>query len=142
TGVQTCALPISTSAWSRGSTPAVEPALTPPPPKTTVSAGSTAGVLPRDHALVEEIPRHGRRVRIGSLGREPAGALTCFAFAAREVEVRIERAPLLEETRAAQDELVRVEQPAQVRVGQEPSVRRIACALEAVELEGGERVAR
>src|SRR5690349_16138497 len=76
----------------------------------------------------------GRRERGGGFPRGP--------FAAGQVEVAVEVARLLHGPRGPEDEAVGLEQGAHVDVREEPRVRRVAGALEAVELERGQRVGR
>src|SRR5262249_31062419 len=59
-----------------------------------------------------------------------------------EIEVALELAVFLRELGPANDEPVRLEQRADVDVGQEPRVRRVAYPLELVELDRRERVDR
>ena len=66
--------------------------------------------------------------------------LARVALAAREIEVGIELAVVRVDARADQHQRVRLEERAEVAVGEQPGVRRIACALEAVELERVERI--
>src|SRR5439155_17847054 len=75
-------------------------------------------------------------------GRERAHALSLRSGAAGEAEVEIEFAPVRVVLAADEDEVVRREQVAEVAVGKRAVMRRIARSLEAVELEGCERVQR
>ena len=76
------------------------------------------------------------------LRRQCGRALARLALEPGEVEVLVEVALLLDELCPLDDEAVRLEQRADVDVGEEPRVRGVARPLEAVELDGDERVAR
>jgi hypothetical protein len=65
-----------------------------------------------------------------------------FAFAACEVEVRVEWAFVRLDLRADEHQAVRLEERAEIAVGEQPRMRGVAGALEAVELERDERVDR
>ena len=68
--------------------------------------------------------------------------LAFVAFAAGEVEVRVELAALARELGALEHEPVRLEELAQVVVRERPRMARVARALEAIQLERCERIHR
>ena len=97
------------------------------------------------HAPKQTIPWHqSSSADVGDegLGSECARAVASLAFAAGEVEVAPELARLALVLRADEDELVRVGEAAHVDVREQPRVRRVAGALEPVEVEPGERIDR
>src|SRR5262249_48610009 len=108
------------------------------PSSTQGSAGrSGASALELDRGLREDVPAVGH----GGPGRcERAGEIAVLALAAGEVEVALEVALLDDGLGAAQDEPVRVEEAAEIDVGEDPGRRRVARLLEAVQLDRGERV--
>src|SRR5207244_7349210 len=74
--------------------------------------------------------------------RQRSCALTGLAGAPSKVEVVVQLPRVGLEMSALQDELVRVEEAAEVGVGKRSRVRRITCALEAIEIESNERIDR
>src|SRR5579862_6981699 len=91
-------------------------------------------------AALQEIPAESGVEGVGAVRRERQGPLARIAFAAREVEIRLERPAVGLPQVAYEHEPVRLEQRAQVDLGQEPGVARVAGALEAVEVDRLERV--
>src|SRR5262249_18465855 len=85
---------------------------------------------------------HVPAVDAAQAGRGEAPCLVARgAGAAREVEVALEVAPLPDDLRAPQDEVVRVEEPAKIDVCEHPRRRRVARVLEPVQLDRSKRVA-
>jgi hypothetical protein len=65
-----------------------------------------------------------------------------LALAAREVEVGVEVARVVDDLLAQQPQAVRVEEPAQVGIGEDARRRRVACVLEARQVERDQRIRR
>src|SRR5207247_752486 len=108
--------------------------------------GSRSGPIPGESSrgalqagLREHVPAHLGGV--APRGERPR-AVALLALAAGEVEVALELARLACDLRAPEHEAVRVEERAEVDVGEDACRRRVACALEAVQLERDERVDR
>src|SRR5262245_27505006 len=87
--------------------------------------------------LDRDVPAHLDVVR---LRRHPGDPLPGLALEAGEVEIGLYHPVLVYDLVGDDDQVVRVEVAADVGIGQEPLVRRIADALEAVELEALDRI--
>src|SRR6185436_13532003 len=92
--------------------------------------------------LPEEIPGALGDVLLWPAGRQLHCSLSSIPLTACEIEVVVELARVRLELRPDEDEPVGLEEVAKVGVGKRPGVRRIACALEAIELERRQRIDR
>ncbi len=95
---------------------------------------------PKSSAALQEIPAEPGGIGLRALRREADRRLPGRSLTAGDVEIRAELATLLVVALAEEREPVRLEEVAEVGLRQQPGVRRVPCALEAVDGERLERV--
>src|SRR5436190_1191471 len=84
-----------------------------------------AGLLPPASTLLEQVPAELGGVRLGSVRRERERMLACVTFAVGEVEIRAELTPLDTSFLTHERQSVRLEEVAQIDIGQQTRVRRV-----------------
>src|SRR5262249_59746657 len=84
----------------------------------------------RSPSAEPRLGEHVPAVEAAQVGRRQAARLVALlARAAREVEIALEIAPLADDLGVPQDEVVRVEEPPEIDVGEDPRRRRTALPL-------------